>query len=98
MLLTKFNELSKPAESRPIALLNAEGRLFLILLNWRFSEYMLKNGYVHTTVQKRFIERTAGCIEHSETVHQAMLDAHRKKRNLCVNWFDLANAHDSVRH
>ena len=36
---------------------------------------MLKNGYIDTAVQKGFIERVAGCIEHSETVFQAIVDA-----------------------
>ena len=59
---------------------------------------MLKNGYIDTTVQKGFIERVAGCIEHSETVFQAMVDARTHKRNICVSWIDLANAYGSVRH
>ena len=59
---------------------------------------MLKNGYIDTSVQKGFIERVAGCIEHSETVFQAIVDARTHKRNICVSWIDLANAYGSVRH
>ena len=98
VLLAKSNVLNKPSEFRPIALLNAEGRLFFTLMNGRLSDYMLKNGYICTGVQKGFIERLAGCVEHSETVHAALLDARSRKKNLCVSWIDLANAYGSVRH
>ena len=44
------------------------------------------------------MERIAGCIGQSETVHQAMLDAHLNKRNFCISWIDLANVFGSVHH
>ena len=98
ILLAKSDDLASPGEFRPIALLNAEGRLFFTLMNARLSTYMLKNGYINTKIQKGFIEKIAGCIEHSEVAHEAMLDAHANKKNLCVSWIDLANAYGSVRH
>ena len=97
-LLAKSEVLNVPKEFRPIALLNAEGRLMFTLMNWRLPEYMLKNMYIDTTVQKRFNEKMAGCIEHSETLHHALLDASENKRNICVSCLDLANAYGSVRH
>ena len=98
VLLAKRDVLDRPSEFRPIALLNAEGRLIFTLMNGRLSDYMLKNGYIDTRVQKGFIERLAGCVEHFETVHAALLDARTRKKNLCVRWIDLANAYGSVRH
>ena len=81
-LLAKSEDLAPPGEFRPIALLNAEGRLFLTLMNARLSSFMLKNRYINTRIQKGFIEEVAGCIEHSEVAHEAMLDAHAHKKNL----------------
>ena len=98
VLLAKSDILDDPKEFRPIALLNSEGRLFFTLMNWRLSDYMLKNKYIDTKVQKGFIEKLAGCVEHSETLHHALLDARKSKRNICVSWLDLANAYGSVRH
>ena len=98
VLLAKSEDLASPGEFRPIALLNAEGRLFFTLMNARLSSFMLKNRYINTRIQKGFIEEVAGCIEHSEVAHEAMLDAHAHKKNLCVSWIDLANAYGSVRH
>ena len=59
---------------------------------------MLKNGYIDMSIQKGFIERLAGCVEHSENLHHAVLEARKNKRDLCVSWLDLANAYGSVRH
>ena len=98
VLLAKPDDLSSPSEFRPIALLNAEGRLFFTLMNWRLSAYMLENGYTDTKLQKGFIERPSGCVEHAESVHAALLDARSKTKNLCVSWIDLANAYGNVRH
>ena len=38
--------LSDPTEFRPIALINTEGRLFFTLMEWRLSNFMIKNGYI----------------------------------------------------
>ena len=39
VLLAKSEVLDDPKEFRPIALLNAEGRLMFTLMNWELSEY-----------------------------------------------------------
>ena len=64
VLLSKSETLNLPSKFRPIALLNAEGRLFFTLMKWRLSTYMFSNGYIDTKVQKGFMEEVAGCIEH----------------------------------
>ena len=89
VLLAKADVLDDPAEFRTIALCNLEGRLFFTLMNWRLSEFMIKNGDINTAVQRGFIEKLPGCVEHSETLHHAMLDARQNKRNICVSWLDL---------
>jgi len=98
VLLSKSDVLDQPSEFRPIALLNAEGRLFFTLMQWRLSSYMLENGYIDTTIQKGFMKDIAGCIEHSETMYQVLRDAKDNKRDICVSWIDLANAYGSVKH
>ena len=87
-----------PAEFRPIALINVEGRLFFTLAEWRLSNYMLANGYMDSQIQKGFLREIGGCVEHSETVYRAALDARTYKRDFVVSWIDLANAYGSVKH
>jgi len=98
VLIAKSSNLTMPGEFRPIALLNAEGRIFFTLMQWRLSDYMIKNGYIDSSIQKGFMKDVAGCIEHSETMYQMLLDARRNKRDICVSWIDLANAYGSVEH
>jgi len=98
VLIAKSEVLDSPAEFRPIALLNAEGRLFFTLMQWRLSDFMLKNGYINSKVQKGFMAEVAGCVEHSETMYRMLTDAKNSKRDLCVCWIDLANAYGSVKH
>ena len=45
-----------------------------------------------------FLPNVAGCIEHSATFNQALLDARNRKRNIAINWLDLANAFSSASH
>ena len=82
VLLAKSDNLTDPGEFRPIALLNAEGRLFFTLMNWRLSSFMLGNGYIDREVQKGFIEKLAGCVEHSESVWAALFEAKKERKNL----------------
>lgn len=67
-------------------------------MEWRLSDYMIRNGYFDTTVQKGFMRQVAGCVEHSETIYRAAQDARTNGRDLCVSWIDLANAYGSVKH
>ena len=75
-------DLNDPSEFRPIALLNSEGRLFFTLMEWRLSDYMVKNGYLDSRVQKGFMRHVAGCVEHSETIYRAALDVCDHGRDL----------------
>jgi hypothetical protein len=58
---------------------------------------MGSNGYV-SSVQKGFKADTPGCLEHSFTMFEALLDAKMEQRQVVVSWMDLRNAHGSVRH
>ena len=67
-------------------------------MEWRLSDYMIKNGYFDMTVQKGCMREVAACVEHSETIYRAAQDACTHGRDLCVSWIDLANAYGSVKH
>ena len=53
---------------------------------------------MNPTIQKGFMREVGGCVEHSETVYRAALDARNHKRDLVISWIDLANAYGSVKH
>ena len=52
VLIAKSEKVHLPGEFRPIVLLNADGRLFFTLVQWRLSEYVVKNSYIDTKIQK----------------------------------------------
>ena len=59
---------------------------------------MVSNGYLDSTIQKGFMRDVSGCVEHSETIYRAALDARTHGRDLCTSWIDVANAYGSVKH
>jgi hypothetical protein len=55
------------------------------------------NNYI-SNVQKGFKADTPGCLEHSFTMFEALLDAKMEQRQVVVSWLDLRNAYGSVKH
>ena len=41
---------------------------------------------------------TPGCLEHSFTMFEALLDAKMEQRQIVISWLDLRNAYGSVKH
>ncbi|XP_075313231.1 uncharacterized protein LOC142373743 [Odontesthes bonariensis] len=83
---------------RTISLLNVEGKIFFSILSHRLSDYLLRNQYIDTSVQKGGIPGVPGCLEHSGVVTQLIREAREGKGNLSVLWLDLANAYGSIPH
>ena len=92
-------ELSKTIDQfRIISLLNTEGKMFFGILSRRLSNFLLKNNYIDTSVQKGGVAGMPGCIEHTGVVSQLIREAKENKGNLAVLWLDLANAYGSIPH
>jgi len=58
---------------------------------------MVSNKFI-STAQKGFKASTPGCLEHSFSMFEALLDAKFNQRQIVVSWLDLKNAYGSVRH
>ena len=87
-----------PSNFRPIALTSCVGKLFTTILCRRWLSFMLSNKYLDKGIQKAFMPRTPGCIEHHLKLATVLQDARKKHRSLAVCWLDLANAYGSVHH
>ena len=98
ILLPKSDLLNQPDAFRNIALTNTHGKLFFSVLSYRLTNYMTTNHYIDTTVQKGFLPKVSGCIEHTYLLNEALKDAKRSRRQIIVTWVDLANAYGSVPH
>jgi len=62
------------------------------------STYLLKNGFIDTSVQKVGIPGSPGCLEHINVIWQRFQSAKKEKKELHVTFLDLDNAHGSVPH
>ncbi len=98
ILLAKSADTSSPSNMRNIALGNSEGKLFFGIVARRINHHMLKNVYFDGVTQKGFMPGVAGCIEHASVMGEALKDARRRKKSICISWVDFANAFGSVRH
>lgn len=96
-LLPKSTKLTEPSEFRPIALTNTIGKIFFAVISKRLEHFMLDNNYL-SHVQKGFKANTPGCLEHSFSMFEALLEAKSSQKQIVVSWLDLKNAYGSVRH
>ncbi|TWW59294.1 hypothetical protein D4764_06G0008240, partial [Takifugu flavidus] len=83
---------------RTISLLSVEGKVFFSIVSRRLTEFLLKNNYIDTSVQKGGIPGVPGCLEHNGVVTQLIREAHESKGELAVLWLDLTNAYGSIPH
>ena len=86
------------SQFRTISLLNVEGKIFFSVLSKRLTNFLLKNNYVDTSVQKGGVPGFSGCIEHTSAISQLLREARVNRSDLTVVWLDLANAYGSIPH
>ena len=94
----KEENSSEIGQFRTISLLNVEGKIFLSILAKRLTNFLLRNGYIDTSVQKGGIPGVSGCIEHTSVITQIIKEARQNKGELAVIWLDLANAYGTIPH
>jgi len=61
------------------------------------STYLLKNGFIDTSVKKAGIPGFSGCLEH-DVIWPRIKSAKKERKELHVTFLDLANAYGSVPH
>ena len=98
ILIPKSSNTTSPSGCRPIVLSNASGKLFFQVIAKRLLKYLVSNNYLKTSIQKGFLPRISGCVEHTQALMEALQDAKRRKKEINVCWLDLANAYGSVCH
>ncbi|XP_026126685.1 uncharacterized protein LOC113108082 [Carassius auratus] len=96
--IPKEEKSQKIDQFRAISLLSVEGKIFFSLISRRLTDYLLKNSYIDTSVQKGGTPGVPGCLEHTGVVTQLIREARENKGDLAVLWLDLANAYGSIPH
>ena len=79
-------------------LLSVEGKIFFTILSHQLTEFLLKNKYIDTCVQRGGIPGVPGFLKHTGVVTQLIREAREGKGDLAVLWLDLTNAYGSIPH
>jgi len=97
-LIAKTDDLKDPAKFRNITLQNCSGKLFFSLWGDRVLDYMTANKFIDTSVQKGFMKKMPGCVEHTQALLAELKEAKTKRRQIHAVWIDLMNAYGKVPH
>ncbi|XP_063691505.1 uncharacterized protein LOC134823837 [Bolinopsis microptera] len=77
---------------------NTSGKVAMGMLADKMLDYMTTNKYIDTSVQKGFLRKMPGCIEHTQALMEELRDAKSKRRQVYAVWVDLMNAYGRVPH
>ncbi|XP_071845750.1 uncharacterized protein [Apostichopus japonicus] len=98
ILISKEENTSDPSCFRPITLKNSSGNLGMGILAQRTINYLTNNNYIDQSIQKGFMEKISGCVEHTEALTEMLQDAKKNGKPIVTTWLDLQNAYGTVPH
>ena len=98
ILIYKSDDPSDPKNFRPITLENVFLKVYTSFIRNRIFEYLKANDYIECRVQKGFIPKISGTIEHTRQLAYIIRHAKRKQKTLVVTLLDLKNAFGEVSH
>ncbi|TWW81809.1 hypothetical protein D4764_01G0016240 [Takifugu flavidus] len=96
--IPKEEDASNIEQFRIISLLCVEGKIFFKIVSQWLTDFLLKNGYIDTSVQKGGVPGVPGCLEHMGVVSQLIREARESRGDLATLWLDLSNAYGSIPH
>lgn len=96
--IPKEEDASNIEQFRIISLLCVEGKIFFKIVSQRLTDFLLKNSYIDTSVQKGGVPGIPGCLEHTGVVSQLIREAKESRGDLATLWLDLTNAYGSIPH
>lgn len=77
-------EESNIDQFRTISLLSVEGKIFFSIVARCLTDYLLRNSYINTSVQKGGIPKVPRCLEHTGVVTQLIREARENKDGLIM--------------
>ena len=98
VLAHKKGPANQPENFRPITLEPVLLKVFTALIRNRLFEFVSKNSFIESDIQKGFWSNISGSVEHLETLTNIMRHSKRKQRQLVVTLLDLKNAFGEVHH
>ena len=98
ILIHKKGDTADPGNFRPITLQPCWYKIFSKVYATAIFDYLLKNKYVDTQLQKGFWRGIDGVTEHTEILDQILKTSNREKRSIVICLLDLKNAFGEVPH
>ena len=92
ILIYKKGETDDPGNFRPITLEPVLLKVFTSFLRNRMFEFMVKNNYAESCIQKGFIPGLSGTFEHIASMSHIINQAKLKQRSVTITLIDLRNA------
>ena len=97
ILIPKSNS-NKRDEYRDITLFNTLRNIVMGVWSKRVRDFMIKNKCCDTTIQKGFLTKISGCLDHNQTLLDLARESISAKEDVHLLWLDLQNAFGSVKH
>ena len=97
-LIYKKGDAMDPSNFRMIALASTFGKIFHQIMAQRTTEFMLRNNYINPEIQKAFISKINGTIEHNQVLQEIIRHSKNNKKTAHITFFDLEDAFGSVSH
>ena len=98
ILLHKKGSSDDPANFRPIILESVPLKVFTSCLRDCMFSFLKQNDFIEVEIQKGFIPKIAGVLEHTSLMAHIIDKARSIQRSLVVTLLDLKNAFGEVHH
>ena len=98
ILIYKKGDKSDPLNFRPITLEPVMLKIFTLLLRDTVFEFLQKNKYIETSIQKGFTPGLRGAFENIANMSHIINDARCRQRSVPIKLIDLQNAFGEVHH
>ena len=98
ILIYKKDEQNDAQNFRPITLETVPPKLYTSFLRNCMYNFLNKNGYIESSIQKGFTPGVAGTFEHTYHMSYLINQARAKQRSIVITLLDLKNAFDVVHH
>ena len=98
ILIYKSEDPSDPKNFRPITLGNVFLKVYTSIIRNRICKYLQANDHIECRVQKGFIPKISGTIEHIQQLAHIIRQVKRKQKTLIVTLLGLKNGFGEVSH
>ena len=98
ILIHKKGASNEPSNFRPITLQPICLKIFTSIIRNRMFKFLTSNNLIENHIQKGFVPKISGTLEHTALLSHIIRDAKRKQRSLVITLLDLQNAFGEVQH